>query len=106
LSRDQETARTHSLRFVRDLSHNYPQFREQWTIREREYEDALIDDRIKRMFQGRGLLDRLSSFYDVLWLDPSAGQLWRATKLLLPQAVRRGARSTLHAARTLVNPGA
>ena len=104
LSRDQETARTRSLQFVKDLSQSYPQFRDQWTLRVREYEDALIEDRIQHMYQdGRALLTRLTSFYDVLWLDPRAGQLWRATKLLLPPAVRRSARSAIYAVRSIVN---
>jgi GT2 family glycosyltransferase len=103
LSRDQETARTRSLQFIRDLSQSYPQFREQWAFRVREYEDALIDDRIKRMHQGRALLERLMSFRDVLWLDPSASQLWRAAKLILPPALRRGARSALRGVRILVD---
>jgi glycosyltransferase involved in cell wall biosynthesis len=104
LSRDQETARTRSLQFVKDLSNSYPQFRDQWTLRVREYEDALIEDRIQRMYHGRGAwLTRLTSFYDVLWLDPSAGQLLRAAKTLVPPAVRRGARSGIGAVRTLVS---
>ena len=104
LSRDQESARARSLQFIKDLSHSHPQFRDQWRSRVREYEDALIEDRIQHMYHdGRSLLTRLTSFYDVLWLDPSAAQLWRATKLLPPPAVRRAARSAFYAVRSLVN---
>jgi glycosyltransferase involved in cell wall biosynthesis len=93
LSRDQETARARSLQFFKDLSRRHPQLREQWTFRVREYEDVLIEDRIARMHQGAGSLERLTTLYQMLWLEPSGNQLRRAATSLLAPGVRTALRS-------------
>jgi hypothetical protein len=89
LSRDQETASAYSLQFFNDFARRFPEYREQWNWRKREYEDVLIDARIEQVRDGsRSLRQRFASLYDVLWLHPRGSQLWLTAKALLPAAVR------------------
>ena len=93
LSRDQEIAQAHTLRFFRDFAPRFPQYREHWTFRIRDYEGALIARRLEWIAdRSLPLTERLSRFYDLLWLHPRRGQVTRAAKALLPPAIRRSLR--------------
>jgi glycosyltransferase involved in cell wall biosynthesis len=103
LSRDQEQASAQSLRFFKDFSRRYPQYREEWMFHVRGYENVLIEDRLQRIREGsRPLPKRLRAFYDLLWLHCGRRDLARAAKSLLPPTLRRGLRVAARPVRTLV----